>query len=291
RTFRTRLAEIDRAKQAAGATVAPTGFIFHMSRCGSTLLGNVLGGSRKNLVVNQPGPLQDGFWTYLTKGWTQTRGIESEPESALPLAMFRDLVSLILRKRSMPSTAGFIKFRSWAVLFLPFVRRAFPDVPCLFLYRDPHDVIGSVLQKKNVAAFGTNAQRAFLARSSQHELKSLSELQFMARCYEAYFTIVLEELDQGISLMNYRDLKPESLASLLNEVFRLRPDDKELSDMISQFNFYSKDKRVARTKFNPVRDKTAKAAKLQSVSPDVVNENLMKIYFDLERSPRNLFSK
>jgi hypothetical protein len=37
----------------------PTGFIFHMSRCGSTLLSQMLAAALENIVLSEAGPIDD----------------------------------------------------------------------------------------------------------------------------------------------------------------------------------------------------------------------------------------
>jgi hypothetical protein len=59
--------------------------------------------------------------------------------------------------RAMLSTLGqprrgseehlFIKFEAWHVLMLPIIRKAFPEVPWIFLYRDPVDVLVSQMEQ------------------------------------------------------------------------------------------------------------------------------------------------
>ena len=42
----------------------------------------------------------------------------------------------------------FVKFDSWNTLDLALIRRAFPDVPWIFLYRDPVEVIVSHMRQR-----------------------------------------------------------------------------------------------------------------------------------------------
>jgi hypothetical protein len=261
-----------------------------MSRCGSTLLGNVLDGSPRHLVVNQPGALQDGFWTWLTDDWTTTDSLDIEGQTADQEAIFRDLVTLILRRRSPAPVHGFIKFRSWAVLFLPFIRRAFPDVPCLFLYRAPEEVLGSVLQKKNVAAFATARQKAFLAKAGDADVEAMSEMAFMSRCYAAYFRHALGDRGDSMVMLNYDKLRPNALPLILDRVFSLEVDAAELEAMAERFRYYSKDPQAGRTDFDADRDRKAKKAKADQANVAAYSADLMQLYGELERSPRNLFA-
>jgi hypothetical protein len=286
-TIRTPIEELADAREAAGDSISPGGFIFHMSRCGSTLLGNVLSGSPKHLVINQPGPLQDGFWTYLTRGWTNLPTNNGEIGSSQDVSNFQHLVHLILRRRSPKPLQGFIKFRSWAVLFLPFIQRAFPDVPCVFLYRDPREVVASSIQKKNVAVFATRPQRAFLADCNENDIDNLSDIHFMQRCYAAYFKKVLASSQNRLWLLNYNRLKPDALPRLLVDVFSIDPKGRELEQMLEQFQYYSKDPRANRNTFDAGRDRKAKIEKVDQFG--AIDPCLLDLYVTLNRSASNLY--
>ena len=43
--------------QAADPGLPPTGFIFHMSRCGSTLVAQMLAALPQNIVISEAGPV------------------------------------------------------------------------------------------------------------------------------------------------------------------------------------------------------------------------------------------
>jgi hypothetical protein len=53
------------------------------------------------------------------------------------------LVSVLGRRRFPPEAHLFIKFDCWHTRFLPLIRRAFPGVPWLFVYRQPVEVLAS----------------------------------------------------------------------------------------------------------------------------------------------------
>jgi hypothetical protein len=109
----------------------PSGFIFHMSRCGSTLVSRMLAALPCNLVVSEAGPL-DAL---------------ARPHARAPIerraAWFRWMVSALGQKRTGKEKRYFIKFDSRTTLDLPFIRQAFPDVPWIFVYRDPAEVMAS----------------------------------------------------------------------------------------------------------------------------------------------------
>jgi hypothetical protein len=62
----------------------------------------------------------------------------------------RGLVSALGQPRAGGETEYFVKFDSWSILELPLIRRAFPGVPWLFVYRDPLEVMASHRQRPGV---------------------------------------------------------------------------------------------------------------------------------------------
>jgi hypothetical protein len=112
--------------------VAPTGFIFHMSRCGSTLLSRMLAAVPTNIVLSECSPLD-----------AVLRGGTASPEERV--GWFRSVVNALAQPRSGFEKNMFVKFDCWNIAQLPLVHRAFPNVPWLFIYRNPIEVLASHL--------------------------------------------------------------------------------------------------------------------------------------------------
>jgi len=53
------------------------------------------------------------------------------------------MVGALGQPRDCSQRRLFVKFDAWSILDLPLIRRAFPEVPWLFLYRDPVEVLVS----------------------------------------------------------------------------------------------------------------------------------------------------
>lgn len=289
-TIRTRLRDLPHLEAAIGDTTPVSGFIFHMSRCGSTLLGNVLNRSPRQVAINQPGPLQDGFWTYATDHWSRPSlsaggGAGHDEDKRI----FQHLVRAILRQRSETCSHGFIKFRSWSVLYVDFIQDAFPDVPCLFMYRRPIEVLASVVQKKNVAEFATQAQKTFLAGDEKYALPDVENLDFMTACYANYFEKALSARPNQTSFLNYRDLKSDHLQHILRKGFQFEGRIPDLDLMQDEFQYYSKDRAQAKSAFSKERDLNAKMTKIRErVLTDQLS-GLTRLYEQLEAAPHNVF--
>lgn len=115
-------------------SLPPSGFIFHMSRCGSTLVAQMLAALADNIVISEAAPID-----------TIVQLCRTSPH--LPAQRHADLLRAIVaaygRQRSGAERHFFIKLDSWHTLALPLFKLAFPATPWLFLYRDPVEVLVS----------------------------------------------------------------------------------------------------------------------------------------------------
>lgn len=124
----TTMAElVERASVAPG--LAPSGFVLHLSRCGSTLVARMLAALPSTLVLSEPGPLD-----------TVLRGGRA-PE-------VRAMVAALGQPRRPAQRHLVVKLDAWAVLALPALLAAFPDVPVVVLHRDPVEVLVSQLGRR-----------------------------------------------------------------------------------------------------------------------------------------------
>jgi hypothetical protein len=114
----------------------PSGFIFHMSRCGSTLVSQMLAALPANIVVSEASPIDT---VVQARRW---RPDLSEDRQAHWLT---SIIGALGQKRFADERRYFVKLDCWHTLALPLFRRAFPAVPWVFLYRDPVEVLVSQL--------------------------------------------------------------------------------------------------------------------------------------------------
>jgi hypothetical protein len=112
---------------AAHPGLEPAGFVFHMSRCGSTLVAQMLASSPEHLVLSEPPPLD---------------GVLRAPHAGPRAAWLRWMVTALGQPRG-PARRLFVKFDAWSTMHLAVVRQAFPEVPWIFLFRDPVEVLVS----------------------------------------------------------------------------------------------------------------------------------------------------
>jgi hypothetical protein len=110
--------------------VPVTAFLFHVSRCGSTLLSQSLVLSSENIVLSEV-PFFDAL----------LRHDFQDPD--LKRRALQAAVRLYGQKRSEISNYLFIKLDSWSVYYHELLRALWPSTPFLLLYRNPLEVLQS----------------------------------------------------------------------------------------------------------------------------------------------------
>ena len=131
-TFRPRTALADYVRSLEQVPLrAPDGIIFHMSRCGSTLIARALAQLNCLHVASEPAILEDA--------------LRRPPVDAADSEL-RAVVHA-LACDAPPSRRYIIKADCWHILSFARLQRAFPRTPWVFIYRDPREVIASLLRQ------------------------------------------------------------------------------------------------------------------------------------------------
>ena len=238
RFFATDLRILD-GPPAVSDGFAPDGLVFHVSRCGSTLFCKALSRLSTNLVINQGGPLQSGFWSAITNGWNKPLAATEQNLNRL-----RNLVLMMTRRRQRDYRRCFVKFISWNTVHIDFIRAAFPDSRALYLYRDPAEVLSLVLEETTAALHLRQTPLApVLTGLDAGDIGGLDDVAFLAHCYASYFRAVAEQGDDsGLKLVNFRNTsRRELFPEILERGLDWCPDADQLRTMQAQYDFYSKD--------------------------------------------------
>ena len=265
RAFRTRTS-LDAliAGAAAEETLSPDGFVFHMSRCGSTLAAQMLAAVPGHVVASEPEPLDT------VVQWAVTSGAPPEVQ----VAALRAIVAALGRKRDGALRRYFLKLDAWHVLTLPLFRSAFPDTPWLFLYREPEEVMvshqrmpgmhfagGGMLSLGSAVDPGTNFS------IEEHGGKVLARLLHAAA----------EHYPLGGGMLVDYSVLPDAMDAAIPAHFGFTPDSAERAAMTSA---KSRDAKAPDTPFRP--DSQAKRTEVTSVIGDVVARHLRVPYDRLE---------
>jgi len=209
--FRYRMTLADFLSHAEIApNLAPDGFIFHMSRCGSTLAAQMFAALPDYVVISEAPPIDTVL--QLARG----AALETAAQA------LRAIVTSYGRRR--PGARRFIvKLDSWHALALPVFQRAFPETPWTFFYRDPVEVMVSQMRMRGIQMLPAMVPASLfgIEPSENHDLEDYGARVLGAICRAA---AAAQAHDPRGRLINYRDLPGAVFTELLPH-FGLALDD------------------------------------------------------------------
>ena len=207
----------------------PTGFVFHMSRCGSTLVSQLLAALSSTIVISEAGPIDSILRTGLPV---------NEAANDLRVDWLRWLISALGQQRLANQRHLFIKFDSWNILYFSLIRQAFPDVPWVFLYRDPVEVLVSQLAHRGAHTI-PQAIKPELFGMDIETATSLSSDDYCAKVLATICRAALKHNLDGGRLINYSQVPDIVWSSLLN-LFGVSLSESELQSMQAAAQFDAK---------------------------------------------------
>lgn len=253
KTLTTGFDELIRLEKVSDS-LRPSGFIFHSSRCGSTLVANACRSLSGSLVISEA-PVLDKL---ISRFYTDTD--DTGTRELLYSVFLRSAVSALGQRRLRNERNYFIKFSSTSILQFRRIRRIWPNVPALFLYRDPVETIVSNLQ--NIPEWMTvrsnPATSAAVLGVREEDLSAIGPEEFCARALGRFYSAA-SALDEYSLLWNYQDLTPEALLRLV-EFFRVSISTEEADAIRQVGRVYSKD--PSRTFDGDSHSKRANASEL-----------------------------
>jgi len=182
---------------ASHTSLRPTGFIFHMSRCGSTLLAQMLAAAEENIVLSEAGPIDDVLRAY----FHHPEIVEDQR-----VRWLQWLVAALAWRRHPGEKHVFLKFDCWHVMFLPLIQRAFPDVPWIFMYREPLEVMASA-QKQLGGQMIPGVLEPAIFGWDREIVSNMSLLEYAARALARLCEAALAQTQTGRGkLVNYQQL-------------------------------------------------------------------------------------
>jgi len=215
-------------------SVSPSGFIFHSSRCGSTLLANACRAIEGAIVLSEP-PAVDKLVARFITDVDQHRTKE-----ALYSIFLRAVVSALGQKRSGDESHLFVKFAGCSVSQIERIRRIWPNVPWVFLYRDPVETIVSNMQ--NLPPWLQDEDHRVLASitgTSSEEVAGMNAEELCARSIGSFFSVAHRVANDRALLLNYTQLSLTEIANVL-KFFGVEPAPAEMEIIARQTQKYSK---------------------------------------------------
>lgn len=263
-------------------TVQPSLFIFHTSRCGSTLLTRAMAQARTNLVYGEVEVIND-LWSLFLADNDNVIKDEFSPQQA---QQFRSLISLLGRRRAENYQQYIIKFPSIYTHLITSITSLYPDVPVMYLYRDPVEVLASLEEggcqtiKNRHTAFG----KAVVADNAPYTDDASS---YAIKLLEMNMQAVLKEQNANIHYLDYRYLNKDNLPIILSKL-NIQYTDHDLVKMQQQFRFYSKS-------FHKHQDFSHDSEhKRRYLSDDLKRQSdqyLQGHYKELLQSPKNMLNE
>ena len=236
--------------QAADPGIRPTGFIFHLSRCGSTLVAQMLAALPADIVISEASVIESVLRAGL---WDPT------VTDAQRITWLRGVISALGRPRTTQEQRLFIKFDSWHTADLGLIRRAYPDVPWIFLYREPTEVLVSHRRQPGAqmvpGMIGPGWMGLDLAAVATMSLDEYAVCVLAAICQGA-----LAHRDDGGLFVNYWQL-PEAVFAEIADHFGVTFDAAEVARMRQTAGFDAKSPSVSFT--------ADTAAKRAAVTPEM----------------------
>jgi hypothetical protein len=207
-------------------TLAPSLFIFQVSRCGSTLLSQMLATSARNVVISEANIIGEILSARLAPAETAE--------------LLRLTIRALGRNHGPDARHLILKFNSWNVLRAEVIHALFPDTPLVWLQRDPLEVLASHAEgpagwtawqgvvHSAVSSFGLTVEEARAMSAGHFRLHAIGAL------YRAVSASRLPWL-----VVDYREL-PDALWERIGPHAGLSWDASEMSGMRERARFDSK---------------------------------------------------
>ena len=211
-------------------SVEPTGFIFHSSRCGSTLVANACRAVSNSIVLSEANAIDKLIARFITDA-------DNAVKESLYSVFLRGVVHALAQRRFGNERHLFIKFACCSFAQLERIKRVWPNVPWLFLYRDPVETI--VSNMTDVPPWLIDNDRRVLT-SIIGDAGEMSLEELCARTIGSLYSTAYNLADGNGMLLNYNQLSVPVIAGVL-EFFKVSPSTEELEAIARTSGIYSKE--------------------------------------------------
>jgi len=194
---------------AAGMdAVPPAAFIFHVSRCGSTLVSQALAINKQNISLSEV-PLFD---VILRLPLNNDRICDEQSDEILAAA-----IKFYGIKRTLKENKLFIKTDSWHLLFYKRLRALYPETPFIVMYRNPGDVLNSNKRSRGMQAIPHLVEPSLYGFDKN--TPDFGDLDlYMTFVLEKFYNTIIEmaTTDARTLLVNYN----EGLSTMMQRITR-----------------------------------------------------------------------
>ncbi|KAF2342364.1 sulfotransferase family protein [Flavobacterium tistrianum] len=169
------------------------GLVFHVSRCGSTMLSQSLATSPENIMVSEA-PIIDEI--------LRSDAFDEDTKTIL----LESVIRLLGQKRFPEQKNLIIKLDAWSIFKASYLRSVFPEIPFALLYRNPGEVLRSHQKMAGMHMVASIIPPSVFGITSK-EIEEVNFRQYQALVLEKYFQGFLDfyEIDNNVIMLNYND--------------------------------------------------------------------------------------
>lgn len=236
----------------------PAGFIYHMSRCGSTLVAQMLAALEDDVVLSEPEPFDQVL-----------RGGPADVRDDDRIDWLRYIVHACGGGRG---ARVYVKLDCWHMCYFPLIRRAFPNVPWVFVYRDPVEVLVSLINKPGMWTV-PGALPQWIGGVGSGQARD----EYIARVLSSILTSAIEHIEDGGRLVSYNSLPAPGLCKILRW-FDVHCTGKEIAHMTTAGKMDAKSRGIP---FLPDAETKRRAASDRIV--ELAEQYMLPAYERLER--------
>jgi hypothetical protein len=218
------------------AAIAPRGIIYHVSKCGSTLVSQTLKQHDDVTVYSQPEALN---------------GLLMPPHACDSDTLTRSLRRFGALLARHAGGAYVLKLESWHALYCRQLQRAFPETPWVFCIRDPIDVAVSVMDDPDPGVWyrrlGSD-DNPFFHEFGLTQTSARAPGDYIALFYEKFCDAIRQLKPRTGRIVPY-DSMPSSIWTTIAPSFGFQVSATALARMQQAAAFYSKDPRGSHRRF------------------------------------------
>lgn len=212
--------------------LSPKAFIFHISRCGSTLLAQSLSEDEQNIVLSEP-PIFDEILREIK--FIRTEISEDKIDEAIIASL-----KFIGQKRFGYEKNLFVKLDSWHIFYYKKLRELYPETPFIFSFRQPDQVINSQIKIGGMHTAPGVIQPSLFGFELE-EILTWERPKYIAKVLEKYFEKLIEIKgnDNNTLFLDYKNgnmINLGKIESFLGITF----EESAKNKMIERNKFHSK---------------------------------------------------
>jgi hypothetical protein len=202
--------------------VPPSAFIFHVSRCGSTLASQLLAQDSTNIVLSEV-PFFDSI---LRAG------------ASIPVEVLKNAIAFYSPVKNYRKRL-FIKTDSWHIFFYKQLRELYPQTPFILLYRRPDEVMRSQQKRRGMHAIPGLIEPGLFG--FENDVTLMNQDVYLGEVLDKYFQAFLQviENDSLATLINYNE-GPVAMVETIARITDTPISDDEMEKIKSRAMYHAK---------------------------------------------------